>query len=60
MVTQGKVTFMHLFPHCAPVNIDKSNLINAQVHDARTEIFTDEEWQSMMSQEGEETASTKL
>jgi hypothetical protein len=58
MVTKGKVTFMHLFPHCGPIRLEDSNMINAQVHDARSEIFTEAEWQRMLAKEnGTETAS---
>ena len=57
MITKGKVTFMHLFPDCEPVRLEDSNMINAQVHDARSEIFTEEEWQQIMTDEGAETAS---
>ena len=58
MIAKGKVTYMHLFPDCDPVNLDKSNMINAQVHDARSEIFTEAEWQRILAQKnGTVTAS---
>ncbi|WP_338455112.1 hypothetical protein [uncultured Alteromonas sp.] len=61
IITKGKVTYMSLFAHSGLARIEESNMINAKVHDARTEIFTDQEWKELFEKnESEETVSNRL
>lgn len=57
MISNGKVTYMHLFPKSTQKNLEMSNMIGAEIHDAREEIFTKEEWKALLEKNStEETA----
>ncbi|MCQ8850551.1 hypothetical protein NQT74_18370 [Alteromonas stellipolaris] len=61
LINGGKVTYMHLFPDSNTVRLQDSNLINAKIHDARSEIFTEQEWQTLLNiKSGETTVSNQL
>lgn len=61
VITKGKATFMNLFAHSGQVKMVESNMINANIHDARTEIFTEEEWKALFEKNQEEvTVSNNL
>ncbi|WP_420935472.1 hypothetical protein ACOJR9_06300 [Alteromonas sp. A081] len=61
VISKGKVTYMNLFAHSEQVKMTESNMINAKIHDARTEIFTEQEWKALFEKnDGEETVSNRL
>lgn len=61
VIADGKVTYMHLLPRSKSRNLQESNMINANIHDARTEIFTEEEWKALFEKNQEEvTVSNNL
>lgn len=61
VISKGKVTYMNLFAHSGQVRMKESNMINAKIHDARTEIFTEQEWEQLFERNnGEETVSNRL
>ncbi len=61
VISKGKATYMNLFAHSGQVKMTESNMINAKIHDARTEIFTEQEWEELFEKNnGEETVSNRL
>ena len=61
VIADGKVTYTHLLARSKARNLQESNMINAKIHDARTEIFTEQEWKALFKKVGgEETDSNRL
>ncbi|NDW15182.1 hypothetical protein GTQ48_06575 [Alteromonas genovensis] len=61
VIADGKVTYTHLLARSSARNLQKSNMINAKIHDARTEIFTEQEWKALFEKnDGEEAVSNRL
>lgn len=58
VISNGKVTYMNLFANSEQVKMTESNMVDAKIHDARTEIFTEQEWKTLFEKDGHmETAA---
>ena len=48
MITQGKLTYTHLFPECPALEIGVSNKLNVTIHDAVSEVLSEEELEEIV------------